>query len=86
MFQPMGPNFLLSYTIAWKKQKPNNRYLTASGFVQSSTSFQSMASYVPSTFYLRPLGGSSVILTEFYNTETGKPLEGIEVIQSLKSL
>jgi hypothetical protein len=65
MFHPIGPNFLLSYTIAWKNANPNNSFLKISGFVQSSKSLVSSASYVLKIFYLKPLGGSSVILTEF---------------------
>lgn len=36
-------------------------------------------------FALKPLGGSFVTFTEFWSTETGNALEGIELSQSLKS-
>jgi hypothetical protein len=54
--------------------------------VHSSKSFASKASYVLNMFYLRPLGGSSVILTEFCRVDTGKFSVGMLVSQSLKSL
>jgi hypothetical protein len=42
--------------------------------------------YVLSKLFLRPFGGSKVILTPFYNTDLGKSFEGIEVNHNLKSL
>lgn len=86
MFQPIAPNFLRSWTIAWKKENPNSNFLYISGFVQSSKSLTSIASYVLRIFYLKPLGGSKVIFTEFCRVETGKSLLGILVSHNLKSL
>ena len=86
MFQPIGPNFLLSWIIAWKRQKPNNNFLYSFGFLQSFSSSSDMLLYVLSKFDLRPWGGYKVILIPFCNTDTGKPGEGIEVNHNLKSL
>jgi hypothetical protein len=35
MFQPMGPNFLLSCTMAWKRQKEKRSFLYWLGLAQS---------------------------------------------------
>jgi len=72
--------------MAWKKQKPNKSILYFSGLAQPPNCSSERASYVPSKFYLKPDGGSKVILTEFYRTETGKAGVGIEVSHNLKSL
>lgn len=81
MFQPMAPNFLLSCTIAWKKEKAKISFLYSSGLRQSLRAALSNVSIVYMMLLLRPDGGSMVILTEFCKTETGKAGVGMEVIQ-----
>jgi len=39
MFQPRGPNFLLSWMTAWKKENENRSFLQISGLPQSSMKF-----------------------------------------------
>lgn len=85
MFHPIGPNFLLSYTIAWKNEKANNNFLNSLGLAQSFNSLFSRLAYVLNKFDLRPVGGSIVILTEVCKTDTGKVSLGIDVSQILKS-
>ena len=65
MFQPSGPNFLLSKMIALKKHRPQRSLLKATGFVLVSKSLSVMALYDFMMFYWRPFGGSEVILIPF---------------------
>jgi hypothetical protein len=85
MFHPRGPNFLLSWILAWKNDKEKSSFLQTSGLVLSS--IKSWFKFYQDLFKLAfiPLGGSVVNFTEFYKTETGKYEAGIEVKNSLKS-
>jgi hypothetical protein len=85
MFQPIGPNLLLSWTMAWKKENANMSFLNSLGFAQSFNIRLSRLAYVLSRLDLRPVGGSIVIFTAVYSTLTGKFGLGIEVNQIRKS-
>lgn len=85
MFHPIAPNFLLSWTIAWKKANPNKSFLYSLGLLQSFSSLLFKIEYVLNKLDLRPDGGSKVILTEFWRVDTGNLSLGILVNQSLKS-
>lgn len=85
MFQPIGPNFLLSCTMAWKNEKANNSILYSLGLTQSFIILLSIEAQVLSIFDLRPVGGSIVIFTAVYNTDTGNAALGIDVSQIRKS-
>lgn len=84
MFQPKGPNFLLSIIRALKKHRLNISLLYYTGFAQDSNSASSSAKYDLSMLLLRPFGGSIVVLTPFCTMETGNLSEGIVVNQILK--
>lgn len=88
IFQPKGPNFLLSWTSAWKKHKPYRSFLkTASCLQLSNHSMSEMGSlkYDLVIFALKPFGGSLVIFTPFCRTNTGKWSAGYEVNHKRKS-
>ena len=86
MFHPIGPNFLLSYTIAWKKHSENSKVLKASGLSHSSRSLSFILLYCVCRFSLMPCGGSMVILIPFWRILTGKCESGIEVSHNRNSL
>ena len=81
----MGPNFLLSCMIAWKKQKPNNSFLNYNGFWHSLNYSSLIELYDLNRFALNPWGGSKVILTPFCKTEIGNVDVGIDVSHNLNS-
>ena len=86
MFQPSGPNLRRSWTRAWKNAMENSS-LRQAGPLFDSVSFSGLnARNVRRTFAFSPFGGSSVILTPFCRTATGKTGEGIAESQSRKSL
>ena len=72
MFQPSGPNFLRSYRMAWKKDRPKTSFFQASDFLQSFRTLSVKPWQVRLRFALRPRGGSVVSLTPFWRTDTGK--------------
>mmetsp|Transcript_19245 Transcript_19245/g.73653 ORF Transcript_19245/g.73653 Transcript_19245/m.73653 type:complete len:540 (-) Transcript_19245:5059-6678(-) len=87
MFHPSGPKRLRSRTMAWKKQRPNSSFLNARGFrLQPSNHSGSAASRLklPMSEARIPLGGSMVILTPFWSTETGNLGLGMAVSHSRK--
>ncbi len=86
MFQPIGPNFLLSWMIAWKKQNPKSNFLYSVGLRQSLNSFYEIPTYDLNKLALKPWGGYIVILTLFCKTEIGNEPVGIDVNHNLKSL
>lgn len=85
MFQPIGPNFLLSYTMAWKKLNAKRSILYSFGFLQSLIILLSIEAHVLSMLDLKPVGGSMVIFTDVYRIDTGNAALGMEVNQILKS-
>lgn len=54
MFHPIGPNFLLSWMMAWKKQNPNNSFLYSVGFKQLLNYASFIELYDLNRFALRP--------------------------------
>ena len=86
MFHPRGPYFLLSNMSALKKQSPHINLFKATGLGEASISASSMARYEPRILFLRPLGGSFVILIPFYSIETGNFSLGMDVNHILKAL
>ena len=66
IFHPKGPNFLLSWTNAWKKHRPNNIFSHSFGLSQP---WKNCGSEIGSFMYdlimfaRNPFGGSFVILT-----------------------
>ena len=86
MFQPSGPNFLLSKISALKKQRPQSKDLYAAGLSHDSNSVTSYAKYDLKILFLRPFGGSIVALTPFWRIVTGNFSLGIDVSQILNKL
>mmetsp|Transcript_2346 Transcript_2346/g.7682 ORF Transcript_2346/g.7682 Transcript_2346/m.7682 type:complete len:207 (-) Transcript_2346:6255-6875(-) len=92
IFQPSAPNLRRSWITAWKKvsEKTSGVHATALSPMQaeSKNSGSEIGSdrKEPSMLARRPLGGSFVILTPFWSTETGKCFEGDEVSQRRKSM
>lgn len=68
IFHPKGPNFLLSWIIAWKNVKPHISLLKTSFLTQESNSSYDMLPHDLFKLALIPLGGSVVSLIPFYNT------------------
>lgn len=81
MFHPKGPNFFLSWSVAWKKQSPNNNFFQALSPLSNKLSFDchwnfvliikwripDMSVNVRIIFARTPFGGSLVNLTPFCN-------------------
>jgi hypothetical protein len=74
MFQPKGPNLLLSMTVEWKKHKPNKIHFTFGSF---SVDFF-FGEEVKALFMLAliPDGGSLVSLIDLSKIPIGTPVEG----------
>lgn len=85
MFHPNGPNFLLSYIMAWKKHSPKLSFCHSRSFFAFSNWSWLISWKLFIKFALRPLGGSVVNFTPFYRTVTGKYSAGIDVKNNLKS-
>lgn len=63
IFQPNGPNFLLSCKIAWKNVNPINSLLNSLGLLSHVDKYVSSSSAnVLFKFALIPLGGSIIYL------------------------
>ena len=62
---PRGPNFLLSYAIAWKKLTPKHSFRHTSGFLQLSKKSSDISAQERMRLALIPIGGSVVFLIPF---------------------
>ena len=71
--------------MAWKKENANISFLNSAGLLQSVSILLFKLAYVLNKLDLRPVGGSSVILTDVWSTDTGNFSEGIDVSQILNS-
>lgn len=85
MFHPSGPYFLRSKMSAWKKANPKNSFFHWRGLLQSSKDFLSWVEKLLIKLFLRPRGGSYVILTPLIRMVGGNISEGMEVSHILKS-
>ena len=90
MFHPSAPNLRRSWMTAWKKARPKSSGFHAPAFGPSTPSKNSGSEigsvrYEPSRLALNPFGGSLVILTPSWSTETGKWVDGADVSHRRKS-
>ena len=87
IFHPRGPNFLLSWTTAWKKASPKKNffhYSTLSPY--SNRLWLFLSSWVAndiSILFLIPLGGALESMFPIYSMDWGNASSGIEVSHSL---
>jgi len=76
---PRGPKFLLSWTSAWKKVRPNSSFCHTSCFLEpqkKAGSEMGWLRYDRSRLALMPFGGSLVIFTPFCRMLTGNLSDG----------
>ena len=82
IFQPFGPNLLLSIIVEWKKQRGNRIDLTFG----SLSSISSLGKYVHALFIFafKPFGGSFVNLIDLSKIPIGIPNDGSADKNNLK--